>query len=160
HTQQVYTVLQHNSGRATALPPFGAETAMNGLLKQGTPAGTASLTVGGKTIELPVMKGSVGPDVIDVRALYNQTGRFTFDPGFTSTAACESTITYIDGDEGILLYRGYPIDQLAAQGNFMETCYVLLNGQLPTKKELSDFENKITYHTMVHEQLAQFFRGF
>jgi citrate synthase len=133
---------------------------MNGLLKQGTPAGTATLTFGEKSVKLPVLKGSVGPDVIDVRPLYAGTHKFTFDPGFTSTAACESSITYIDGDEGILLYRGYPIDQLAEHGNFMETCYVLLYGDLPSKTQLAEFEQKITYHTMVHEQLAQFFRGF
>ena len=133
---------------------------MNGLLKQGTPAGTATLTFGEKSVKLPVLKGSVGPDVIDVRPLYAGTHSFTFDPGFTSTAACESTITYIDGDEGVLLYRGYPIDQLAERGNFMETCYVLLYGDLPNKKQLDEFEKKITYHTMVHEQLAMFFRGF
>jgi citrate synthase len=133
---------------------------MDGLLKQGTPAGTATLTFGDKSVKLPVLKGSVGPDVIDVRPIYGAAHAFTFDPGFTSTASCESTITYIDGDEGILLYRGYPIDQLAERGNFMETCYVLLYGDLPNKKQLEEFENKITYHTMVHEQLIQFFRGF
>jgi citrate synthase len=133
---------------------------MDGLLKHGTPAGTATLTVGDKSVKLPVLKGAVGPDVIDVRPLYGATKTFTFDPGFTSTASCESTITYIDGDEGVLLYRGYPIDQLAERGNFTETCYVLLYGDLPNKKQLEEFEQKITYHTMVHEQLAQFFRGF
>jgi citrate synthase len=133
---------------------------MNGLLKQGVPAGTATLEVEGKAVKLPMLKGSMGPDVIDVRNLYRETGHFTFDPGFTSTAACESTITYIDGEEGILLYRGYPIEELAEHGNFMETCFVLLYGHLPTKTELAEFDNKITYHTMVHEQLVQFFRGF
>ncbi len=133
---------------------------MTTLLKQGTPSGSATLKVGDKSVSLPILKGSVGPDVIDVRALYKETGMFTFDPGFNSTASCESEITYIDGDEGILRYRGYPIDELAEQGDFMETCYVLLYGRLPSKSELGDFENKITYHTMVHEQLAQFYRGF
>ena len=133
---------------------------MTTLLKQGTPSGAATLKVGDKSISLPIMKGSVGPDVIDVRALYKETGMFTYDPGFNSTASCESAITYIDGDEGILRYRGYPIDELAEQGDFMETCFVLLYGHLPSKKELAEFENKITYHTMVHEQLAQFYRGF
>ena len=133
---------------------------MDGLLKQGVPAGTAKLEVAGKTVKLPVLKGSIGPDVIDVRSLYKETGHFTFDPGFNSTASCESGITYIDGDEGILLYRGFPIEELAEHGNFLETCYVLLHGHLPTRKELAEFDKTITYHTMVHEQLAQFLRGF
>lgn len=133
---------------------------MDGLLKQGVPAGTVKLEVAGKTVTLPVFKGSIGPGVVDVRNLYKETGHFTFDPGFNSTASCESSITYIDGDEGILLYRGYPIEELAEHGNFLETCYVLLYGHLPTRKELTQFDKTITYHTMVHEQLAQFFRGF
>jgi citrate synthase len=120
----------------------------------------AALTIGGKQAEYEVRSGTVGPDVIDIRKLYAQTGKFTFDPGFTSTASCESEITYIDGDEGILLYRGYPIDQLAEHSTFMETSYLLLHGELPTKSELERFVHTITRHTMLHEQLATFYRGF
>ncbi|HEX9703059.1 MAG TPA: citrate synthase [Rhodospirillales bacterium] len=114
----------------------------------------------GKSVELPVMSGTLGPDVIDVRKLYPQTGCFTYDPGFTSTGSCESKITFIDGEKGILLYRGYPIDVLAEKTDFMEVCYLLLYGELPTAKEKEKFENGITYHTMLHEQLIYFFRGF
>ncbi|MFT6273438.1 MAG: citrate synthase [Dinoroseobacter sp.] len=121
---------------------------------------TATLTLDGKTAEFPVYSGSVGPDVIDIRKLYAQTGAFTYDPGFTSTAACESTITYIDGDEGILLHRGYPIDQLAAKSHYLEVCYLLLYGELPSASELEDFEQRVTMHTMLHEQMMNFFRGF
>jgi citrate synthase len=124
------------------------------------PAGKASLTVGSKTVELPVSQGTVGPDVIDIRKLYTDANVFTYDPGFQSTASCESAITYIDGDEGVLLYRGYPIDQLAEQSDFIEVCYVLLHGQLPSAEKLQTFRNQITRHTMVHEQISQFFRGF
>ena len=124
------------------------------------PAGKASLTVGNKTVELPVSQGTVGPDVIDIRKLYADANVFTYDPGFQSTASCESAITYIDGDEGVLLYRGYPIDQLAEQSDFIEVCYVLLHGQLPSAEKLQTFRNQITRHTMVHEQISQFFRGF
>lgn len=109
---------------------------------------------------LPVLSGTIGPDVIDVQSLYQQTGMFTYDPGFTSTASCSSTITYIDGEEGILLYRGYPIEQLAEQCTYLEVCYLLLRGELPTNEVLEKFENKITHHTMVHEQLINFFKGF
>ncbi len=122
--------------------------------------GTATLTVNGKTIELPVYGASVGPSVIDVRKLYAETGHFTYDPGFTSTAACESDITYIDGDEGRLLYRGYPIDQLAEESHFLEVCYLLLYGELPDKAQLEDFEHRVTNHTMLHEQMTNFYRGF
>jgi len=122
--------------------------------------GSATLIVNNKTIELPVLKGSVGPDVVDIRKLYGETDVFTFDPGFTSTASCESQITYIDGDNGILLYRGYPIDQLAEHCSFLEVCYLLLNGELPTAAELTDFEHTITHHTMVHDQFNRFFQGF
>ena len=108
----------------------------------------------------PVLGGTVGPDVIDIRKLYAETGVFTFDPGFTSTAACESALTYIDGDEGVLLHRGYPIGQLAEESSFMEVCYLLLNGELPSKKALATFSTTITRHTMVHEQLRQFYQGF
>jgi citrate synthase len=122
--------------------------------------GTAKLSLDGKDYEFNVRKGSVGPDVIDVSKLYGQTGAFTYDPGFTSTASCESKITYIDGDEGILMYRGYPIDELAEHGDFIETCYLLLYGNLPTASERKEFETAITYHTMIHEQMQRFFAGF
>jgi len=122
--------------------------------------GTATLTIDGKTVELPVYSGSVGPSVIDVRKLYAETGHFTFDPGFTSTAACESDITYIDGDEGRLLYRGYPIKQLAEDSRFLEVCYLLLYGELPTETQMIDFEGRVTIHTMLHEQMTNFYRGF
>ena len=121
---------------------------------------TAKLDFGGKSVTLPVHSGTIGPDVIDIGALYKETKAFTFDPGFTSTASCESKITYIDGDEGVLLYRGYPIEQLAEEGDFIETCYLLLYGELPTPAQRKKFENNITYHTMVHEQMALLFRGF
>jgi citrate synthase len=122
--------------------------------------GTAKLALGDKSSDYPLMSGTVGPDVIDIRKLYGNTGAFTYDPGFTSTASCESGLTYIDGDAGVLLHRGYPIDQLAEQSSFMEVAYLLLNGDLPNKGELATFENHITRHTMVHEQLSTFFRGF
>src|ERR1700684_397421 len=124
-----------------------------------TPA-SATLTVGQKSIELPIRKGTVGPSVIDIGKLYAQTGMFTYDPGFTSTASTESQITYIDGDEGVLLYRGYPIEQLAEHGDFLETCYLLLYGELPTAAQKADFVYRVTRHTMVHEQMARFFQGF
>ncbi|MFD1105621.1 citrate synthase [Sphingobium olei] len=120
----------------------------------------ATLTVGGESADYAIMNGTVGPQVIDVRKLYANTGMFTYDPGFTSTASCDSGLTYIDGDAGILLHRGYPIDQLAEQSSFMEVSYLLLNGELPSKKELEDFTRTITRHTMVHEQLTTFYRGF
>jgi citrate synthase len=123
-------------------------------------AQSAKFSIAGKDFDCPVLSGSVGPDVIDIRKLYAQTGAFTYDPGFTSTAACESAITYIDGDAGVLLHRGYPIDQLAEQSNFMEVSYLLLNGELPDKKTLDSFTNTITRHTMLHEQMATFYRGF
>ncbi|HZU65508.1 MAG TPA: citrate synthase [Novosphingobium sp.] len=123
-------------------------------------ADVAKLSVGGKELEAPVLKGTVGPDVIDIRKLYGQTGAFTFDPGFTSTASCESALTYIDGDEGVLLHRGYPIGQLAEHSSFLEVCYLLLNGELPNQAELGKFTSTITRHTMVHEQLTKFFSGF
>src|SRR6476620_4861579 len=110
--------------------------------------------------DYPVLEGTVGPDVVDIRKLYAQTGMFTYDPGFTSTGSCQSAITYIDGEKGVLLHRGYPIDQLAEQSTFMEVAYLLLNGELPKKKELSDFSYTISRHTMLHEQLATFYRGF
>ena len=122
--------------------------------------GTATLALGDKSFDYKLMSGTVGPDVIDIRKLYADTDAFTYDPGFTSTASCQSGLTYIDGDAGILLHRGYPIDQLADQSSFMEVAYLLLNGELPSADELSTFKGTITRHTMVHEQLAQFFRGF
>ena len=120
----------------------------------------ATLTLGDKTVNMPVKDGSIGPQVIDIRKLYGQTGAFTFDPGFTSTASCESAITYIDGDKGVLLHRGYPIEQLAENSTFMEVAYLLTEGELPSAEELKRFEYTISRHTMVHEQLLQFFRGF
>jgi citrate synthase len=121
---------------------------------------TAKLQVPGKDVEYPILTGSVGPDVVDIRKLYAQTGMFTYDPGFTSTASCESGLTYIDGDEGVLLHRGYPIGQLAEQSSFMEVAYLLLNHELPSQDELANFNTTITRHTMLHEQLATFYRGF
>ena len=119
-----------------------------------------SFSNGGQSIELPIYKGTMGPDVIDIRKLYAQTGMFTYDPGFMSTASCESAITYIDGDKGELLYRGYPIDELAQVADFPETCYLLLKGELPTKAQKAEFVGTVTRHTMVHEQMQFFFRGF
>ncbi len=124
------------------------------------PAKSATLTLGDKTVELPVLSGSTGPDVIDIRKLYGATDAFTFDPGFTSTAACESAITYIDGDAGVLLHRGYPIGQLASQSNFLEVCHLLLYGELPTAAQYAEFETTITRHTMLHAQFDRFFEGF
>ncbi|TAK07339.1 MAG: citrate (Si)-synthase, partial [Rhizorhabdus sp.] len=123
-------------------------------------ADNVKVEFGGKSSEYPVLSGTTGPDVIDIRKLYAATGAFTYDPGFTSTASCQSALTYIDGDEGILLHRGYPIDQLAEQSSFMEVSYLLLNGELPSGKELADFTYTISRHTMLHEQLATFYRGF
>jgi len=113
-----------------------------------------------QTVTLPIMQGTLGPEVLDVRALYKDTGKFTFDPGFVSTASCESAITFIDGDKGLLMYRGYPIDQLAEQSSYLEVCYLLMFGELPTKEQLAKFEKNCRYHTMVHEQLRSFFNGF
>ena len=120
----------------------------------------AKLTVNNENLDYNVDKGSIGPDVIDISKLYSETGKFTYDPGFTSTASCKSTITYIDGEEGVLLYRGYPIEQLAEKGNYLETCYLLLNGELPNQSQYNEFDEIITNHTMVHEQLNRFFTGF
>ena len=122
--------------------------------------GTATLTYGNRRVDLPVYKATEGPDVVDIRKLYSDADLFTYDPGFTSTASCESDITFIDGDEGILLYRGYPIDQLAAQSSFLEVCHLLLYGELPNTAQMKEFARAITYHTMVHEQIASFFHGF
>ncbi len=120
----------------------------------------AKLDIDGKAFDYPLLSGTIGPEVIDIRKLYAETGRFTYDPGFTSTAACESKITYIDGDVGVLLHRGYAIDELAEQSDFMEVAYLLLNGELPDKAQRDEFVYTITRHTMVHEQLAMFYRGF
>jgi citrate synthase len=118
------------------------------------------MIINNKQIQMPVRSGVIGPDVIDVARLYRDTGCFTYDPGFTSTANCSSKITYIDGDEGVLLYRGYPIEQLAETSSFIEVCYLLLNGELPSKAQLAEFDSTISHHTMVHEQLTRFFTGF
>jgi citrate synthase len=123
-------------------------------------AGTAKLEVNGKKVDLPVYSGTHGPNVIDIRKLYAETDHFTLDPGFTSTGSCESQITYIDGDEGILLHRGYPIDQLAEKSNYIELCYLLLNGQLPNKTEYDAFWREIRQHTLLHTQQDRFFDGF
>jgi citrate synthase len=122
---------------------------------------TATLTLpNGQSHQFPILSGTTGPDVIDLRKLYDQTDHFTFDPGYTSTGSCESKITYIDGDAGVLLHRGYPIEQLAEKSDFMEVAYLLLKGDLPNGQQKADFEKNITYHTMVNEQLSAFFRGF
>jgi citrate synthase len=121
---------------------------------------TAAITLNGRQSMMPVRSGSIGPDVVDVARLYRDTGCFTYDPGFTSTANCMSKITYIDGDKGQLLYRGYPIEQLAEKSNFVEVCYTLLHGELPTRAQYDDFRNTITRHTMVHEQMSRFYTGF
>ena len=134
------------------------------MIKKPTKGSSETFTLtdnrSGKSYELPILSGSLGPDVIDVRSLYAETGCFTYDPGFTSTGSCESKITFIDGEKGILLYRGYPIDILAEQSDFMEVSYLLLYGDLPTPQQKKKFETGITYHTMLHEQLNYFFRGF
>jgi citrate synthase len=123
-------------------------------------ADTAKISIGGKSIELPILKGTTGPDVVDIRKFYAESDAFTYDPGFTSTASCESKITFIDGDAGILLHRGYPITDLAEKSNFLEVCYLLLHGELPTAAEYTTFEHNITYHTMLHDQFDRFFQGF
>ncbi|RFP89168.1 citrate synthase [Rhodobacteraceae bacterium 63075] len=121
---------------------------------------TATLTIDGESYELPVYAPTLGPDVIDIRKLYAQAGVFTYDPGYTSTASCDSTITFIDGGKGELLHRGYPIDQLAEKSHYLEVCFLLLYGELPTAAQLEDFENRVTHHTMIHEQMHNFYRGF
>ena len=121
---------------------------------------TATMTLDGKTVEFPVYDAVHGPSVVDIRTLYKELDVFTYDPGFTSTGSCESQITFIDGDKGELLYRGYPIDQLAAKSHYLEVCYLLLYGELPTAAALEDFESRVTNHTMLHEQMTNFFRGF
>ncbi len=121
---------------------------------------TLSFSDGSPSVEFPVYKGTVGPDVIDIRKLYSQTGMFTYDPGFMATASCESSITYIDGDKGQLLYRGYPIDQLAQKCDFLTICYLVLNGELPDARQKADFDDLVTHHTLVHEQMHTFLQGF
>ncbi len=121
---------------------------------------SAKLTIGDKDVEMPVLKGTLGPDVVDIRKLYGATDAFTYDPGFTSTASCESKITFIDGDAGTLLHRGYPIGQLAEKSSFLEVCYLLLHGELPKANEFEEFETNITRHTMLHAQFDRFFEGF
>src|SRR5256885_5106333 len=128
--------------------------------KSGANTKMAKLSVGDKNWSFPIYGGSIGPDVIDIGKLYAQTGMFTYDPGFTSTGSCESKITYIDGDEGVLLYRGVPIEQLAEHGDFLETCYLLLYGEMPTVQQKADFDYRVTRHTMVHEQMSRFLQGF
>jgi citrate synthase len=141
--------------KVEAGPPAGA-----GKPEGNRMSNTANVVVGNKKADLPVLSGTAGPEVVDIRKLYNETGYFTFDPGFVATASCESKITYIDGDEGVLLYRGYPIEQLAEQSDFTEVQYLLLHGELPTAKQKQEFERTITLHTMVHDQLTRFFNGF
>jgi citrate synthase len=128
--------------------------------KTGANIKTGKLTLGDKTYSFPIYDGTIGPEVLDVSKLYAEAGIFTYDPGFTSTGSCESKITYIDGDEGVLLYRGYPIDDLAEHGDFLETCYLLLYGELPTAQQKADFVDRVVHHTMVHEQMSRFFQGF
>ena len=124
------------------------------------PENVAKLTIGDATYELPILSGTMGPDVIDIRQLYGKAGVFTYDPGYTSTGATDSAITYIDGDKGELSYRGYPIEQLAENSKYLEVCYLLLYGELPTAAQLADFDERVTRHTMLHEQMHFFFRGF
>ena len=128
--------------------------------KTGANIKTGTITLGDKNYSFPVYEGTLGPEVLDVSKLYAEAGIFTYDPGFTSTGSCESKITYIDGDHGILLYRGYPIADLAEHGDFLETCYLLLYGELPTAAQKADFVDRVTHHTMVHEQMSRFFQGF
>ena len=128
--------------------------------KTGANIKTGTLKLGDKNYNFPIYDGTIGPEVIDISKLYAEAGIFTYDPGFTSTGSCESKITYIDGDEGILLYRGYPIDDLAEHGDFLETCYLLLYGELPTAAQKADFVDRVIHHTMVHEQMSRFFQGF
>ncbi len=126
------------------------------------PNGSVTFTLDGtnRSTKLPMLKGTIGPDVVDIRKLYSDLGVFTFDPGYGETASCESQITYIDGDAGVLLYRGYPIEQLAEHSDFIEVCHLLMNGELPNAAQLKEFRKGVTYHTMVHEQIRRFFDGF
>src|SRR5947209_16697808 len=128
--------------------------------KTGANIKTGKFVLDDKENSFPVYEGTIGPSVLDISKFYAETGMFTYDPGYTSTGSCESKITYIDGDEGVLLYRGYPIEQLAEHGDFLETCHLLLYGELPTAAQKADFDNRVTRHTMVHEQMSRFFSGF
>src|SRR3974390_1976579 len=128
--------------------------------KTGANTKSGTLAIGDKNYKFPMYEGTIGPDVVDISKLYNDAGIFTYDPGFTSTASFESKITYIDGDEGVLLYRGVPIEQIAEHGDFLETCYLLLYGELPTATQKADFDYRVPRHTMVHEQMSRFFQGF
>jgi citrate synthase len=145
-------------GSAAALQRLIEDTSMDA--RSGANTKSATLSVGDKSYTFPLYEGTIGPEVIDISKLYNQADVFTYDPGFTSTASCESKITYIDGDKGVLLYRGYPIEQLAEHGDFLETCYLLLYGELPTAAQKHEFDYLVTRHTMVHEQMNRFFQGF
>ncbi len=129
-------------------------------VKTETRINTGNLTLGNRNWSFPLYDGTIGPQVLDVSKLYSETGIFTYDPGFTSTGSCESKITFIDGDEGVLLYRGYPIEELAEHGDFLETCYLLLNGELPSAAQKAEFDRSVVQHTMIHEQMARFFQGF
>ena len=128
--------------------------------KTGANIKTGKFTLGDKEASFPIFEGTIGPAVVDIGKFYAETGMFTYDPGYTFTGSCELKITYIDGDEGILLYRGYPIEQLAEHGDFLETCYLLLYGELPTAAQKADFDDRVTRHTMVHEQMSRFYQGF
>jgi citrate synthase len=150
-----YCVPQQESGR----PGDKTEGSIMDA-KTGANIKTAKFALGDKETSFPIFEGTIGPAVIDIGKFYAETGMFTYDPGYTSTGSCESKITYIDGDEGILLYRGYPIEQLAEHGDFLETCYLLLYGELPTAAQKADFDNRVTRHTMVHEQMSRFYQGF
>jgi citrate synthase len=145
---------------ASRLRPNRTALMETGMDAKNPQAKAATLALGNEKWELAKRDGTIGPSVIDISKLYADTGLFTYDPGFTSTASCESKITFIDGDEGILLYRGYPIEQLADSGDFLETCYLLLYGELPTAAQKADFDYRVTRHTMVHEQMTRFFQGF
>ena len=142
------------------MTPASATLTINDKSVEPHAPASATLTIDGKSVELPIKTGTIGPSVVDIGKLYAQTGMFTYDPGFTSTASTESKITYIDGDAGVLLYRGYPIDDLAEHGDFLETCYLLLYGELPTAAQKADFDYRVTRHTMVQEQMTRFFNGF
>ena len=134
--------------------------AKTGDAKAGANIKSGTLQLGDKSYSFPMYEGTIGPEVIDISKLYAEAGIFTYDPGFTSTGSCKSKITYIDGDDGVLLYRGYPIADLAEHGDFLETCYLLLYGELPTAAQKADFVDRVVHHTMVHEQMSRFFQGF
>ena len=152
-------MLQPDRWRLTGVERL-IETKAKGTCDMKESSKSARLSINGDEFELPMFSPSCGPDVIDIRRLYSDAGVFTYDPGFTSTASCNSTITFIDGDEGILLHRGYPIDQLAEKSHFLEVSYLLLYGELPSADQLEDFECRVTAHTMLHEQMVNFFSGF